>query len=185
MISLRFIKRAICVLALFALTACTSIPEQLASDNPNIVTDYLVWQQQLDNPVDVRMGGVIANVKNLEDRTRIEVVNLPINSVGKPDINQEPNGRFVAYINGFQDPVAFSEGRLITLLGQSTGSEVSPVGEYEYDFPVMAVKGFRLWRIEERVIINETGSYLYPCRGIYCRDIHYSTRQGRVIQDVK
>lgn len=185
MIFKRFIKSAISTVALVALTACSSLPQELASDNPNIITDYPTWQQQLNHSVDVRLGGVIASVNNLDDRTRIEVVNLPIGSSGKPDINQEPKGRFVAYIKGFEDPVTFSQGRLITLLGQSSGSEVAPVGEYEYDFPVMLVDGYRLWRIEERVIINETGSYIYPCRGLYCRDIHSSTRQGRVIQDVK
>jgi len=185
MISMRFLKLAVGAAALLALTACSSIPQELASENPNLVTDYSAWQQQRSAQVDVRMGGVIASVNNLDDRTRIEVVNLPINSVGKPDINQEPKGRFVAYIKGFKDPVSFSEGRLITLLGQSRGSEAALVGEYEYDFPVMLAEGYRLWRIEERVIINETGSYVYPCHGIYCRDIHSSTRQGRVIQDVK
>ncbi|GAK87695.1 starvation lipoprotein Slp paralog [Vibrio ponticus] len=183
--NLRLIKTAICAVALLALTACSSLPEQLASDNPNVITEYATWQQNASVNNQVRMGGVIASVENQVDRTRIEVVNLPIDSVGKPDIDQEPKGRFVAYLQGFEDPVAFAPGRLITLLGEANGSEVAQVGEFDYDFPVMNVQGYRLWKIEERVIVNETGSYLYPCRGIYCRDLNYSTRQGRIIQDVK
>ncbi|OLQ94387.1 starvation-inducible protein [Vibrio ponticus] len=183
--NLRFIKSALCVTALLALTACSSLPEQLASDNPNLITDYATWQQTPNVNTDVRLGGVIASVDNQADRTRIEVVNLPIDSAGKPDIDQEPKGRFVVYLQGFEDPVAFAPGRLITFLGSSNGTEVSPVGEFDYDFPVMNAQGYRLWKIEERVIVNETGSYIYPCRGIYCRDLHYSTRQGRIIQDVK
>ncbi|GAB2656863.1 Slp family lipoprotein [Vibrio panuliri] len=182
---LRFVKLALCSVALLALSACSSLPEQLVSDNPNLISDYATWQQQSAVQNEVRMGGVIAEVENLADRTRIEVVNLPIDSVGKPDIGQEPNGRFVAYLQGFEDPVAFAPGRLITFLGESNGSENGKVGEFDATFPVMNARGYRLWRVEERIIINDPGSYVYPCRTIYCRDNYYNSRQGRVIKDVR
>jgi len=167
------------------LSACSSLPDNLKTDNPEVVTDYQVWQSSRGQNVEVRLGGLIADVKNLKDQTRIEVVNLPIGSSGKPDINQEPEGRFVAYVDGFADPMTLSTGRLISLLGQSQGREQGKVGEYSYDFPVMKASGFHLWRIEERIIVHDFDSYLYPCRGLYCSDVRYGTRQGKVIQEVK
>ncbi|KJY85264.1 starvation-inducible protein [Vibrio galatheae] len=167
------------------LSACSSLPENLTTDNPNLVTDYQVWQSLDDQKVQVRLGGLIADVKNLATQTRIEVVNLPISSSGKPDINQEPNGRFVAYVDGFADPMTLSSGRLVSLLGDSQGREQAKVGDYVYDFPVIKATGFHLWRIEERVIIHDFGSYMQPCLGMFCNDIRYGTKQGKVIQEVK
>ncbi|MCG9575753.1 Slp family lipoprotein [Vibrio tubiashii] len=178
--------RFLCALAaVVLLSACSSLPENLKTETPDVVTSYQEWQPEAQANAEVRLGGLIADVKNLKDQTRIEVVNLPINSVGKPDINQEPQGRFVAYVDGFADPVTLSEGRLISLLGKSQGREQGKVGDYAYDFPVMKASGFHLWRIEERIIVHDFDSYLYPCRGLYCSDVRYGTRQGKVIQEVK
>jgi len=181
----RIVQFATVFISSIFLIACSSLPEDLKSDNPNIVTDYAAWQQSANSSDEVRVGGVIAKVTNLENRTRIEVVNLPISSSGKPDIKQEPKGRFVGYVDGFADPVTLSEGRLITLLGKADGTEKNKVGEFDYDFPVMAISNYHLWRIEERVIVHDTPTHLYPCRGLYCRDINYGNRSGRVIQEVK
>ena len=167
------------------LSACSTLPEVLKSDNPQLLTEYDTWKYANTSQPSVRLGGVIAKVTNLENKTRIEVVNLPISNSGKPDINQEPDGRFVGYIQGFADPVTLSEGRLITMLGEGGKPEVGKVGEFDYSFPVMQIEGFHLWRIEETVRMNDVDSYLYPCRSLYCRDIRYGTRQGKVIQEVK
>lgn len=173
------------VCSLLLLSACSTLPENLKSDDPLLVSDYAVWSSAQQSQSNVRLGGVIASVANLKDKTRVEVVNLPINSNGKPDINQEPQGRFVGYIDGFVDPVALADGRLITMLGVSSGREQGSVGEHEYQYPVMQVKGFHLWRIEEKVMMHDVDSYLYPCRSLYCRDVRHGTRQGKVIQEVK
>ena len=179
-------KCSVLTLLIIALSACSTLPEDLVSTNPNVQTSYSNWRESLDVTQELRLGGVIAHVTNLKDTTRVEVVNLPIGSSGKPDINQEPQGRFVAYIDGFADPVKLSEGRLITLLGDSDHKETAPVGDYSYEFPVMKVKSYHLWKIEERVIMhNDFGPYNYSCRSLYCREIIRGTRQGIVIQEVK
>lgn len=83
------------------------------------------------------------------------MVNLPIENNGKPDINVEPEGRFVAYIDGFVDPVTYSKGRLVSILGTSDGYELGKVGDYEYRFPVMKASGYHLWQIKEKVIVHD------------------------------
>ncbi len=175
------------VMGMIALaTACSSLPETLKSDNPQLVSDFNQWQAAPVQNQQVRLGGVIASITNLSDKTRLEIVNLPINSVGKPDIGNEPKGRFVAYINGFIDPVAFSVGRLVTVLGTSAGSEQGKVDQYDYQFPVLNAQGYHLWRVEERVLINDMDPF-YPCYGLNCRLWRHpmGSSSGQVIQEVK
>lgn len=167
------------------LSACGSLPENLKTDNTNVVTDYSQWRASRSTNNEVRLGGVIASVSNLEQTTRVEIVNLPIGSTGKPDIDKEPQGRFIAYIKGFVDPVMLSQGRLITLLGRSDEMEMGQVGDFNYEFPVMNVTGYHLWRIEEKVILHDIDNHFYSCRSLYCRDLRFGTRQGKVIQEVK
>ena len=93
-------KCSVLTLLIIALSACSTLPEDLVSTNPNVQTSYSNWKKSLDVSQEVRLGGVIAHVTNLKYTTRVEVVNLPIASNGKPDINQEPQGRFVAYVQG-------------------------------------------------------------------------------------
>ncbi|MBY6197620.1 Slp family lipoprotein [Vibrio hangzhouensis] len=166
------------------LSACGSLPEQLATTNENVTAQYQLVVDAAKG-TEVRLGGVIDTVKNLPDQTRIEIVNLPIDKYGKPDIDQEPNGRFIAYVDGFVDPVTYSRGRLITIGGNKDGVERGKVGEFEADFPVIQAYGQYLWRVEERLIINRHTSAFSTCWGYYCDDFYYGPTQGRVIKEVK
>ncbi|MFC1234868.1 Slp family lipoprotein [Vibrio sp. DW001] len=179
--------RTISILICSALiSACSSLPDSLSTTNENVLTDYQQW---VDAPVDqeneVRLGGIIANVTNLENQTRIEVVNMPINSVGKPSLHSEPTGRYVGYYNGYLESMSFAKGRLVTLLGVSDGEEQGKVDDFDMTFKVMNIKGFHLWRIEETVIVNDIESHFSPCYGLYCRGSRGLPSKGKVIQEVK
>jgi outer membrane lipoprotein len=173
--------------AVFGLSACSSLPEELNATTEQVLTDYKAFaesQGQVNN--DVRLGGIIAKVDNFKDKTRIEIVNLPISPSGQPDINEEPTGRFAVYFDGYLEPVAFSQGRLVTVVGQSAGEEEGKIGEHEYIFPVINGHGNRLWKIEERVRMYDTPNYFYPCYSINCRMLRHDFPQdGKVIKQVK
>ncbi|GAD81310.1 Slp family lipoprotein [Vibrio ezurae] len=181
--------RFLSVLILGAIMAgCSSLPEALVSKNDAVVTDYDTWlNDEQGDTAELRLGGVIAKVTNLESKTRLELVNLPINSGGKPDINVEPQGRFVAYIDGFVDPTTFSEGRLVTVLGKADGIEEGKVGEFNYRFPVMKASGYHLWQIREKVIVYDQPINGFPCRSLHCRQARYGygPTTGQVIQSVE
>ncbi|MBE3656780.1 starvation-inducible protein [Vibrio navarrensis] len=173
------------LVALFTVSACSSLPEELNARNESVLTDYKTFaKQQGQVTEEVRLGGVIAKVDNLSDKTRIELVNLPISKEGKPDIGQEPSGRFVVYLPGYLEPVAFSQGRLMTVVGQAGGEEKGKIGDYDYVFPVIQAYGHRLWTIEERVRVYDTSTYLYPCYSISCRQRRDFPRDGKIIKDV-
>ncbi|OBT08560.1 starvation-inducible protein [Vibrio sp. UCD-FRSSP16_10] len=169
------------------MTGCSALPETLvSSDDKKVVTDYETW---INNPTDktseIRLGGVIAKVTNLESRTRLEMVNLPIKKDGKPNISVEPQGRFVAYIDGFIDPTTFAEGRLVTVLGHPDSDEEGKVGEFEYRFPVLNATGYHLWQIREKLIVHDQPVSRFPCRSLHCRDARYGPTTGYVIQSVE
>ncbi|EMQ2875871.1 Slp family lipoprotein [Vibrio navarrensis] len=173
------------LVALFTVSACSSLPEELNARNESVLTDYKTFaEQQGQVAEEVRLGGVIAKVDNLSDKTRVELVNLPINKQGKPDIDQEPSGRFVVYLPGYLEPVVFSQGRLMTVVGQAGGEEQGKIGDYDYVFPVIQAYGHRLWTIEERVRVYDTSTYLYPCYSISCRQLRDFPRDGKIIKDV-
>ncbi|WP_375753200.1 Slp family lipoprotein [Vibrio sp. HN007] len=171
----------------FLLSACSSLPDQLASNNENLITDYGQWiSLDANKDTELRLGGMIANVTNLEDKTRIEIANMPIKSNGKPNLDSEPDGRFVVYFDGYLEPMKYSEGRLITVLGNSAGEEQGKVGEYDYTYRVMDASAAYLWTIEESVIVDDYGSYMYPCLNrINCRSMRMNVSRGRVVQEVK
>jgi len=174
------------LLSLLLLGGCSSLPEQLNAQSESVITDFPTWTQQVEAyQGDVRLGGIIAKTTNLESQTRLELVNMPINDVGKPNIGQEANGRFVVYVDGFLDPVTYSEGRLVSVVGKAKGLELAKVGESEHQMPVMHAYGEHLWRIEEWVAIDHTGSYLDTCYGLYCHDTRIGPSRGRVIKEVK
>ena len=180
-------KLRLFTLGLFSilLVGCSSLPKELESSSEVVITDYQQWVNQLPEANAVRLGGVIAKVTNLKDKSRVEIVNMPISNSGKPDLDAEPSGRFVAYVDGYVEPLSFSEGRLVTFVGQSAGSEDGKIGEFPYTFPVMNVTNQRLWQITERVIVNDFAPTYYSCRSLHCRSFHTMTRQGRVVQDLE
>ena len=175
------------IIVAFGLSACSSLPEELTASTEQVLMDYKAFaedQGQVAN--DVRLGGVIAKVDNLKDQTRLEIVNLPINKSGIPDIGQEPTGRFAVYFDGYLEPVAFSQGRLITVVGKGMGEEEGKIGEHQYIFPAIKGDGYRLWKVEERVLRYDTPTYFYPCYSINCRMMRSDFPQdGKVIKQVK
>lgn len=168
------------------LSACSSLPESLVTTNEKVITDYQEW---LNTPVkevnEVRLGGIIAKVTNLKNKTRIEVVNLPISSSGKPNLDSEPQGRYVGYYYGYLEPMSFAKGRLVTLLGVNDGEETGKVDDFEMTFRVMRITGSHLWRIEETIVVQEIESHLSPCYGLYCRSFRNLPSKGKVVQEVK
>ena len=181
-------KSSLLFLCVLFLAGCSSLPKELASSQATTLIEYdaFVNTAQNDNNAEVRLGGVIARIDNLKSTTRIEIVNLPISSAGKPDLSQEPNGRFVVYLNGFIDPVTYSVGRLVTVLGQSAGIEESNVGEFLYPFPVIKASALHLWQIQEYVISNDINMSYMPCTGSRClHQRSIESRRGKVVQEVK
>jgi outer membrane lipoprotein len=93
----------------------------------------------------VRWGGVVTDVENKADKTWVFVVGRELRDDEKPITDSASEGRFIASFEGFVDPLVYKSGRPLTVVGRIEGSTVRAIGEYDYRFPVVAVRDSYLW----------------------------------------
>jgi len=144
--------RAICLLALAlaTLAGCASnLPQPIREppkDNPSLREVREAPQRFIGR--DVRWGGTIANTDNRAEQTCIEVVGRELRGSGRPVDEDRSDGRFLACVPRFLDPVIYSEGRQFTVSGKIIGGETRKVGEYPYTYPVVQADTYFLWEPE-------------------------------------
>ncbi len=110
----------------------------------------------------VRWGGVIVAVHNEPERTRLQIVSRPLDAGGRPRDIDRTDGRFIAYLDGFLDPVVYGKGREITIDGIVDGVEDGRIGEYPYRFIVVRASEHRLWKPRKPVEVRYLPDPLYP-----------------------
>ncbi|EGM76054.1 outer membrane lipoprotein, Slp family [Rheinheimera sp. A13L] len=180
-------------LSLMILAGCASYPEQVRIADNVALTSYENAAQQNVDFGTARWSGVIAQVSNKADKTRLEVVYFPSGTNGRPAVSDQTKGRFVAYIKGFLDPMVYQPGKSVTVLGELSRSETGKVDEYEYRYPVIKDATVYVWpKQEERIEVIETWPMMRPYPyywgygpGIRVRTItkQQSTTQGPVHVD--
>lgn len=144
------LSRLLAPLTLLALAACAPAP--IYKPGPNMVS--AVPFQVARTPEryangSVIWGGRIVAVHNLADRSEIEVLAFPLDSSQRPQVGDSGNGRFIAVMNGFVEPMDYPEGALVTLTGTLAGSRAGNVGEASYVFPLVKVDQAHRWTQQE------------------------------------
>ncbi|WP_341503611.1 Slp family lipoprotein [Gallaecimonas sp. GXIMD4217] len=139
-------KALLTAVALLLLAGCSTIPDELAVPEGQSLAAYSAARQGAEQGKLVRWGGIIAQVDNLKNRTRLEVVYYPLSSSAKPKQDEASPGRFLAYLDGFVDPVVLGQGRRITVVGSLGRQESGRVGEFEYRYPTVQVQRYKLWK---------------------------------------
>ena len=152
------------------MVGCASIPEALVTESPAPISDIRDLEGQIQQSAgqDVRLGGIIAAISNGQSQTRLEIVAVPIGSDARPKIKSQPQSRFVAYVDGFLEPMEYQPGRLITVAGKVQGKEQGKVGEYDYTYPVVSATGTKLWTVKQEIWIDDFDRFP-PCFGVHCR----------------
>jgi outer membrane lipoprotein len=93
----------------------------------------------------VRWGGMVTEVENKADKTWVFLVGRALKDNEKPDTDSPSEGRFIASFSGFIDPLVYKVGRPLTVVGSIEGGTVRPIGEYDYQFPIVTVRDSHLW----------------------------------------
>jgi outer membrane lipoprotein len=122
----------------------------------------------------VRWGGMVTEVENKADKTWVFLVSRALKDNQKPDADSASEGRFIASFSGFIDPLVYKAGRPLTVVGSIEGSTVRPIGEYDYQFPIVTVRDSHLWA--EPV---KTQVYYAPPPPYWYYDMHYPYRYRR------
>jgi len=104
---------------------------------------------------EVRWGGVITTVDNKASQTWVEVVSRALRNNGQPRVDSGSSGRFIASFSGFVDPVVYSAGKLLTVVGTIEGETTRLIGEYDYSFPLVTVSSSYLWQEKPEPVRHE------------------------------
>lgn len=94
----------------------------------------------------VILGGKIIETINHEGNTVIKVLQIPLDFYGVPMEEEKSQGRFLITMTGYVDGEVYSRGKMITLAGEIIGTEMEPVGETQYAYPVLQAKEVHLWK---------------------------------------
>jgi outer membrane lipoprotein len=121
-----------------------------ARENP----DAVLGQQ-------IKWGGTIVSATNLPQQTRLEIVSRPLDYRGRPRQIDTTEGRFLAIVDGFLDPVVYAKGREITVEGVIEGVEDGRIGDYPYRFIVVQAASHRLWKKRRPVNVRYVPDPLY------------------------
>jgi outer membrane lipoprotein len=93
----------------------------------------------------VLLGGKIIETTPLPGKTRITVLQHPLGFRNKPSIDEKSEGRFIVEAEDFLDPFVYSAGRPVTVAGILVGKDVKPLGEINYEYPLVASRELYLW----------------------------------------
>ncbi len=154
------ISRITWLLSTLLLTACASqVPVNIREEPP----ENPLLDQVRDNAADfesrqVRWGGEILAIDNRENATVLSVLARPLNKDGEPSSTDSSQGRFLAEIPAFIDPMEYTTGRNVTVRGTLAGTETRQVGEYPYTYPVVKATDWYLWPEE----VQYSPDYYYP-----------------------
>lgn len=103
----------------------------------------------------VILGGDILAATPKPGGTEIEILSRRLDSGDVPERSDRSAGRFLVRTPEFLDPAIYARGRRITVLGVVTGSEVRPVGEVPYTYPLITAERIKLWPKESEWVGGE------------------------------
>ncbi len=148
-----------CLLGLVALAAGGCMAPLFPELQPR-VQKGLSFPAVLQNPGQytgavVIWGGVILSTTNRKDGSEVVVLETPLDSEGHPLSARYSRGRFIAKAPGFVDPEVFRRDRRVTFGGEVAGSEARPLGDTQYNYPVLKI-------IQSHVWAEPVPGYYYP-----------------------
>jgi outer membrane lipoprotein len=148
------------LLLLFGLLACAQsahqtgqsifddvLPRELRSqvDRDVDFTELRAAPEQYQDKV-VMLSGIVLQAKRANDRTEIEVLQLPADPGEPPTANRASSqGRFLMVKEGL-DPATLEAGRPVTVIGQVKGKATKLLDETEYTYPVLEIKHLVDWQ---------------------------------------
>lgn len=135
---------------LLVLAACAPAPIYKPAPGAVVAAPYQVAQSpEQFSSKQVIWGGRIVGVTNLADHSEVEILAYPLDKSQRPQANDSGNGRFIAVMPGYVEPLDYPPGGLITVNGQLEGSRAGKVGQADYVFPLVQVNQSHVWTADE------------------------------------
>jgi outer membrane lipoprotein len=153
-------------LALAATAGCATYPisqqaKKEAEPTKDVSFSSILQKPEAYTGQTVIWGGKILQTDTEARGAEIYLLEVPLDSHGRPTSEQLSQGRFIARSSGFLDPEVYRRGAWVTLAGRLTGTQVHPVAGKAYTYPVVQLKEAFFWQPE---VVIATGP---PPIGIY------------------
>jgi outer membrane lipoprotein len=128
------------------LVGCSTIPPTI-EDPPAFDLGYSSATQNTTHykNAPVRWGGVIAEVENEQNESFLQVLLYPLNSYGRPLLDEQPQGRFVIKNNKFLDPLVYAKNSEITVAGTLNGTVNRTIDKKTVTLPLVTSTTLYLW----------------------------------------
>lgn len=141
-------------------SACASnVPTAIRNGGAPLTVAQVQQAPQSAIGQSVRWGGTILEVRNLPDRSEIELLARPLAHDGEPRADAKPLGRFIAEVSGFVDPAEYPRERRLTVSGPVREVLVREIGEYPYHYPVVSATSRYLWPLERWPVAGPSSVY--------------------------
>ncbi len=98
----------------------------------------------------VMFGGKILKTQVSPNSSELMVLQLPLDSNGRPVNQIQSEGRFLIHSDQFLDPANYKKGAFLTVVGVSKGKKIRPIGDYDYVYPLLEEIEIKLWPNEIR-----------------------------------
>ena len=109
----------------------------------------------------VSLSGIVLKAKRLDGMTEIEVLQLPLESHGRPtNDRRQSQGRFLARQTTFLDPAILATRPTVTVYGVMEGVVERPLepGSDNYAYPIIAIQDLTIW--PQELLQPYSGSYV-------------------------
>ncbi len=93
----------------------------------------------------VMLGGRIIETKASSSLSEITVLQLAIDSNGRPLNPDQSEGRFIVQTKKLLDPAIYQKDIYLTVVGTLKGSKVGAIGGFQYAYPLVEGIEIKLW----------------------------------------
>lgn len=153
-------KARLCLVAatVLLLSGCVTIPDAIKGTSPTPQDDLVrvMNAPQIYVGQESRFGGRVVSIRNEANKTRLEIASMPLDSGAKPLLDMPSEGRFIAYVNRFLEPVDFKD-QLVTVVGPIVGTEQGAIGDKPYRYVVIDAQGYKRWNVVQRLVMPPGG----------------------------
>jgi outer membrane lipoprotein len=93
----------------------------------------------------IMFGGRVIEAKTSPSLSELFVLQLALDTGGRPVNPDQSEGRFIVQTKQLLDPAVYQKGILLTVVGTIKGSKVGPIGGFEYIYPSVELIEIKLW----------------------------------------
>ena len=144
------VKHAIYLFGIFSTIFLTGCATGISQQSRSMVT-YTGTFSALQKTPDafkgevVMLGGKIIETKVSSPLSEITVLQLALDSNGRPVNPDQSGGRFIVQAKKLLDPAIYQKGMYLTVVGTLKGSKVGSIGGFRYAYPLVKSIEIKLW----------------------------------------